>query len=144
MWQIWLIIVIILLIMTFRHPSSLIICFFISSILTFIISLFLNNLLLEILSHLVLSLISHIFLSTHLSIFNLSSLTFHATTDSLINQTGIVTKSINNHPFNTGLVYINKETWIASSIQPIKEGTSVRVTNVQGVRIHVTPIHKSH
>ena len=142
MWQIWLIIVIILLITAFRHPSSLIICFFISSTLTFIFSLFFNNLLLEFFFFLLVALISHFFLSTHTSTFNPSSLTFHTTTDSLINQTGIVTKSISTHPFDTGLVHINKEAWIASSICPIKEGTSVKVTSVQGLRLHVTPIHK--
>lgn len=140
MWQIWLIIIIILLITAHRYPGSIIFCFFITSIGTIILSLFINNLFIEIIIFFFCSLIIHAILLRFFPHSNYSSLASLITTDHLINQIGIVTKPISGSLLNSGLVYINNETWCAISNSPIKEGIHVQVVAVHGLRLTVIPI----
>lgn len=145
MWQIWLIITIILLIASFRHPSSRIICLFITSTLTLALSFFLANFLLDIIIFFLITAFIQLLLQKHLLRLQNSPNLLMANTNDLINQTGIVIKPIGNHPFDTGLVHINHEIWIASSCCPISKGTTVQVINIQGLRISVIPLsHMPH
>lgn len=143
MYQIWFIIVIILLIEAFRHPSSAIASFSIASIPTLIISLFLNNLLLEIILFIFFTISIRLYFSNKLSKLDCLFHFSYNNTDCLIQQTGTVIKSIGIHPFDTGLVHINNENWIAWSSTPIKEGNLVQVQAVQGVRLNVIPCTSS-
>ena len=142
MWQTWVIIVIILLITTLRHPSSLIIYFFIASIITFISSFFLNNLLLTIFIFLFSATCIGLLCSKHLLQFNHLPQLYCDNSNILLSQTGTVIKPISLHPFSTGLVYINNETWIATSHTALTKGTIVQVVEIQGLRLHVIPFSK--
>jgi len=140
MWQVWLIIVIILLISTYRYPGPLIFYFLSASSCILLISFFLNNLLLETTCLLLLTFLIHLIMThlvpskTHMSISR------SINTDSLINQIGIVTKTNGSMPFESGLVCLNNETWSAISSYKLKVGTHVKVIGVQGVRLLVIPI----
>ena len=142
MWQTWVIIVIILLITTLRHSSSLIIYFFIASIITFISSFFLNNLLLTIFIFLFSAACVGLVCSKRLLQVNHLPKLYCDNSNILLNQTGTVIKPIDIRPFNTGLVYINNETWIATSRTALTEGSPVQVVEVQGLRLHVIPLSK--
>lgn len=139
MWQIWLIIVIILLISTYRYPRSFIFCFFIASIVSFLTSLFLNNLLLTCILFIVLA--SCLTFATHyfLQNFFLSKSSIPYNSNTLINQTGIVIKTITNNPLESGLVRINNETWPATSHSIIPSGSPIQVIAIQGLRLLVIP-----
>lgn len=142
MWQIWIIIVIILLITSYRYHSYLLFYFFLASIATFIFTLFIHNLLLQTLFFIVCSLIFHLLPHNILPIF-LSYPTLQvANSNSLINQTGIVTRSIGTSPFQSGLVQVNQDIWPAVSLLSIEEGKPVKIVSVQGVHLLVTPLSK--
>lgn len=140
MWQIWFLIVIILLITSYRHPSFFSICYFFSACLTFLSTFMISNLLLEtffffscaILSsnlchHLALS-----YISRHLSLISSS--------DSLISKRGVVIRSISSSPFNLGLVKIKNEIWLAHANRPISKGIEVMPIAIEGIRLIVVPL----
>lgn len=59
--------------------------------------------------------------------------------DALINQTGIVTKTITPH--NPGQVKISGEIWRALSTANLATGTEITVKSVDGVTLIVAPSH---
>lgn len=138
MWQIWLIIVIILLITVYRYPSSFIFSTFIATSCTLLTSFFIHNLLLELaflLCFFILSsLVGHFF--PH---FLYSNPPTTSNTDILLNTIGTVTKYIPGTPLESGAVRLNDETWQAVSSTPISENTPVKVVAIQGVRLTVIP-----
>ena len=142
MWQIWFLIIIILLIAFYRYPSSLIFSFFITSIAIHFLSFILHNLLLECLFTSVSLIIQTIINRVHL---HLSHNRFNNTINSniLINQTGIITKTINNSFLGSGLIRLNNETWCAIASSRIPKGTIVKVIAINGLRLTVTPLDSS-
>lgn len=143
MWQIWFLIIIILLIAFYRYPSSLIFSFFITSIAIHFLSFILHNLLLECLLFTSVSLIIQTIINrVHL---HLSHNRFNNTINSniLINQTGIITKTINNSFLGSGLIRLNNETWCTIASSRIPKGTIVKVIAINGLRLTVTPLDSS-
>ena len=142
MWQIWLLIVIIILLTTYRYPSSFIFSIFIASLCPFISSFILNNLLLETLIFIISTLLAASIHTLFLTHFHPLPKHIHTSSRCLIEQTGIIIKPIYNTPLQSGLVQINHETWPATSSSNLSEGLRVKVIGVQGVRLVVTPLNE--
>jgi len=56
--------------------------------------------------------------------------------EGLIGETGIVKKDLNPE----GLILIHGELWKAVGLQPLSEGTRVRITRVEGLLVEVEPV----
>lgn len=144
MWQVWLLIVIILLITIHRHPSFFSFCYFFSACLTCLLALLISNLLLETFfffsCSIIFSTLCHHFtlryISRHLSLISSSDL--------LLAKRGIVIHPISSSPFNLGLVKIKNEIWLAHSETPLTNGTVVKPIAIQGIRLLVMPISTSN
>lgn len=140
MWQTWLIVVIILLIATYRHPSYSLFYWFQASSIQLMSSFFTHNLLLECFCFILLYwIISHLpiphFIMHYLK---LQKPLLHS--DELVHQIGQVVQSIDASANYHGLVKINRSIWIATSTMPIKKGTLVQAQSIEGLRLIVQPL----
>jgi len=58
--------------------------------------------------------------------------------EELIGSSGVVTAELKTGA--EGLVRVHGELWRAQSSQPVQEGTTVRVTKVEGLKLYVEPV----
>lgn len=143
MWQIWLIIAGICLIIEIMTVGFLIFWFAIGALLAMIVSLFTTNLIIQT---------SVFILSSTILIFTTKPFVqkfvnkkegIKTNVYSIVGKTGIVTQNIDSIQ-SLGQVKVNGEVWSAIGLNDtdIPQGTEVKIKEIKGVKVIVTPIKK--
>ena len=136
MWQLWLIIFIIFLLMRYFYPHTSIFLFSLSACVTLIFAFFINNLILTtLLFILTLYFLNGIFLILRIKTAPLPTSFSRA----LCHQKGIVLKPPQSGFFEPGIARVNHHIWIISSNTILHKGQTVQVIAVEGVRLIVSP-----
>lgn len=131
---IWALIIILLIALEFITVEFIAFWYVLSAIISYIISFFSGNFLLQFLIFIV-------FGTLFMLIFKDKTIAFLkknkviTTSDKLIGELGIVTKTISKKQF--GEVKVNKKKWTAYSDENIGKGTKVRILSVSGVKLKV-------
>ena len=131
---IWALIIILLIALEFITVEFIAFWYVLSAIISYIISFFSGNFLLQFLIFIV-------FGTLFMLIFKDKTIAFLkknkviTTSDKLIGEQGIVTKTISKKQF--GEVKVNKKKWTAYSDENIVKGTKVRILSVSGVKLKV-------
>lgn len=143
MWQIWLIIAGICLIIEIMTVGFLIFWFAIGAILAMIVSLFTNNLIIQtsvfVLSSTILIFATKPFVQKFVNKKNDMKTNVYST----VGKTGIVIKDIDSVQ-SLGQVKVAGEVWSAIGLNDINipQGTEVEIKEIKGVKAIVTPIQK--
>lgn len=138
MWQIWFVIVIILLITLYFYPNSFLCYTFFTSLVAFMFSLWIPNLILTTSLFILLSAFFKLaqmfirFPSQHIKFFLLKTCILH--------QTGIVISEYHRKPLETGFAKINHEIWPITSYHALNKGQLIQVESIQGIKLIVTPL----
>lgn len=141
MWQIWLIIAGICLIIEIITVGFLVFWFAIGSLFAMIVSLFTSNLIIQtsvfVISSTILIFATKPFVRKFANNNNLVKTNVY----SIIGKVGIVTEDINSIN-STGQIKVEGETWSAlgENDTNIEKGTEVKILEVKGVKVIVTPI----
>ena len=131
---IWALIIILLIALEFITVEFIAFWYVLSAIISYIISFFSGNFLLQFLIFIV-------FGTLFMLIFKDKTIAFLkknkviTTSDKLIGEQGIVTKTISKKQF--GEVKVNKKKWTAYSDENISKGTKVKILSVSGVKLKV-------
>ena len=141
MWQIWLIIAGICLIIEIITVGCWVFWFAIGSLFAMIVSLFTSNLIIQtsvfVRSSTILIFATKPFVRKFANNNNLVKTNVY----SIIGKVGIVTEDINSIN-STGQIKVEGETWSAlgENDTNIEKGTEVKILEVKGVKVIVTPI----
>lgn len=141
MWQIWLIIAGICLIIEIITVGFLVFWFAIGSLFAMIVSLFTSNLIIQtsvfVISSTILIFATKPFVRKFANNNNLVKTNVY----SIIGKVGIVTEDINSIN-STGQIKVEGETWSAlgENDTNIEKGTEVKILEVKGVKVIVAPI----
>lgn len=144
MWQIWLIIAGICLIIEIITVGFLVFWFAIGSLFAMIVSLFTSNLIIQtsvfVISSTILIFATKPFVRKFANNNNLVKTNVY----SIIGKVGIVTEDINSIN-STGQIKVEGETWSAlgENDTNIEKGTEVEILKVKGVKVIVTPIRST-
>ena len=131
---IWALIIILLIALEFITVEFIAFWYILSAIISYIISFFSGNFLLQFLIFIVLgTLFMLIFKDKTIAFLNKNKVI--TTSDKLIGEQGIVTKTISKKQF--GEVKVKKKKWTAYSDENISKGTKVKILSVSGVKLKV-------
>ena len=143
MWQIWLIIAGICLIIEIITVGFLIFWFAIGSLLAMVVSLFTDNLIIQtsvfVISSTILIFVTKPFVNKFVNQKN----TIQTNVYSTIGKIGIVTKEISSIN-SIGQIKVDGEIWSAIGFNDmnIPQGTEVEIKEIKGVKAIVSPIQK--
>lgn len=136
MWQLWLIILIILLLTLYFYPNTSIFFFSLSACISLIFALFMDNLIITTFSFI----LTLCFLnSMHIILRAKATHSPISLSHALLHQKGIVLKPPQACFFEPGIMRIHHHIWMISSSTPLHKGQVVKVIEVQGVRLIVSP-----
>ena len=138
MWQIWFVIVIILLITLYFYPNSFLCYTFFASSVVFMFSLWIPNLILTTSLFILLSIFFKI--TQQFINFPFQRIKFFLPKTCILHQTGIVIGDYQGKPLETGFAKINHEIWPITSYQALNKGQLIQVESIQGIKLIVTPI----
>ncbi len=143
MWQIWLIIAGICLIIEIITVGFLIFWLAIGALFAMFISLFTDNLIIQTATFVISSGILILTTKPFVKKFIHNKNTIKTNVYSNIGKTGIVTKDINSM-HSLGQIKVDGEVWSAIGINDmcIAQGTEVEIKEIQGVKAIVSPIEK--
>lgn len=143
MWQIWLIISGVCLIIEIMTAGFLIFWFAIGALLAMITSLFTNNLVIQTSVFVISSTILIFATKPLVQKFVGNKNDIKTNVYSTVGKTGIVTKSIDSIQC-LGQVKVEGETWSAIGLNDmnISQGTEVEIKEIKGVKAIVAPIQK--
>lgn len=131
---IWALIIILLIALEFITVEFIAFWYVLSAIISYIISFFSGNFLLQFLIFIVFgTLFMLIFKDKTIAFLNKNKVI--TTSDKLIGEQGIVTKTISKKQF--GEVKVKKKKWTAYSDENISKGTKVKILSVSGVKLKV-------
>lgn len=142
MWQIWLIIAGVCLIIEIMTTGFLVFWLSIGALISMIVSIFTENLLIQtsvfVISSTILIFATRPFVKKFAKTKNVKTNAF-----SIIGQNGIVIKDIDSIN-SKGQVKIDGETWsaVGKNDIDIPKGTEIEVVEIKGVKAIVTPIKK--
>ena len=142
MWQIWLIIAGVCLIIEIMTTGFLVFWLAIGALISMIVSLFTDSILIQtavfVISSAILIFATKPFVKKFAKTKNVKTNAF-----SIIGQNGIVTKEIDSINAK-GQVKIDGETWsaVGKDDMDIPKGTEVEVLEIKGVKAVVTPVKK--
>lgn len=141
MWQIWLILAGVCIIIEFMTVGFLIFWFSIGSLFAMITSFFTDNIIIQTTVFIVSSTILLFATKPFVRKFASTNNTVKTNVYSIIGKTGIVIEEINPIKF-TGQIKVKGETWSASTNNntTIPKGSEVEVLEIKGVKTIVTPI----
>lgn len=140
MWQIWLIIAGICLIVEMLTVGFLVFWFAIGALVTMILSFFIDNIVIQTAVFIISSTILIFATKPFVKKFASSTPNVKTNVYSIIEKTGIVTQDINSIE-RTGQVKVDGEVWsaIGENDSNIPKGTEVKVLEIKGVKAIVTP-----
>jgi membrane protein implicated in regulation of membrane protease activity len=141
MWQIWLIIAGVCLIIEIITTGFLVFWFSIGSLFAMIVSLFTDNIIIQTTVFVISSTILIFATKPFLKKFAKHDNTIKTNVYSIIGKTGIVVADID--PINsTGQIKVDGEVWSAISDKDISipKGTEVEIKEIKGVKAIVSPI----
>ena len=142
MWQIWLVIAGVCLVIEIMTTGFLVFWLAIGALISMIVSLFTNSILIQtavfVISSAILIFATKPFVKKFAKTKNVKTNAF-----SIIGQNGIVTKEIDSIN-SKGQVKIDGETWsaVGKDDMNIPKGTEVEVLEIKGVKAVVTPVKK--
>ena len=142
MWQIWLVIAGVCLVIEIMTTGFLVFWLAIGALISMIVSLFTDSILIQtavfVISSAILIFATKPFVKKFAKTKNVKTNAF-----SIIGQNGIVTKEIDSINAK-GQVKIDGETWsaVGKDDMDIPKGTEVEVLEIKGVKAVVTPIKK--
>ena len=142
MWQIWLVIAGVCLVIEIMTTGFLVFWLAIGALISMIVSLFTNSILIQtavfVISSAILIFATKPFVKKFAKTKNVKTNAF-----SIIGQNGIVTKEIDSIN-SKGQVKIDGETWsaVGKDDMDIPKGTEVEVLEIKGVKAVVTPVKK--
>ena len=142
MWQIWLVIAGVCLVIEIMTAGFLVFWLAIGALISMIVSLFTDSILIQtavfVISSAILIFATKPFVKKFAKTKNVKTNAF-----SIIGQNGIVTKEIDSINAK-GQVKIDGETWsaVGKDDMDIPKGTEVEVLEIKGVKAVVTPIKK--
>lgn len=143
MWQIWLIIAGVCLVIEIMTVGFLVFWFAIGSLFAMIVSFFTNNLIIQTAVFVISSAILIFATKPFVKKFMNSKTDIKTNVYSSIGKTGIVTKDIDVLN-SVGQIKVDGELWTATSIDDknIPKGTEVEIKEIKGVKAIVAPIQK--
>ena len=142
MWQIWLVIAGVCLVIEIMTTGFLVFWLAIGALISMIVSLFTDSILIQtavfVISSAILIFATKPFVKKFAKTKNVKTNAF-----SIIGQNGIVTKEIDSIN-SKGQVKIDGETWsaVGKNDMDIPKGTEVEVLEIKGVKAVVTPVKK--
>ena len=136
-WVVWLIIVILLTLIEITTINLTTIWFVASGILALIVSLFVDNYILQFGIFVIVGVILLITTKPFLTKF-FKQHKVKTNIDRIIGMTGVVTQAIKKN--DDGEVKVDGKKWTAYADKAIKEGNSVKVLEIKGVKIKVEKI----
>ena len=142
MWQIWLIIVGICLIIEIFTVGFLIFWFSIGALIAMLISFFTTNIIIQTTVFIITSTILIFATKPFVKKFSKDENSIKTNVYSIIGKTGIVTEEIN--PIHSkGQIKVNGEVWsaISDSNTIIPENSKVEILEVKGVKAIVSPLN---
>lgn len=140
MWQIWLVISGICIILEIITVGFFIFWFAIGALFAMLISFFTNNLIIQTCIFLITSTLLIFVTKPFIKKFAVNNSEIKTNVYSIIGKTGIVIKDINPEE-GLGQVKIDGEVWSANTntASNISKGTKVEVKNIKGVKVIVAP-----
>ncbi len=143
MWQIWLIIAGVCLVIEIMTVGFLVFWFAIGALFAMIVSFFTNNLIIQTAVFVISSAILIFATKPFVKKFMNSKTDIKTNVYSSIGKTGIVTKDIDVLN-SAGQIKVDGELWTATSIdnKNIPQGTEVEIKDIKGVKAIVAPIQK--
>ncbi len=143
MWQIWLIIAGVCLVIEIMTVGFLIFWFAIGALLAMVVSLFTDNLIIQTTVFVISSGILIFATKPFIKKFVNNKNTIQTNVYSTIGKIGIVTKDIDSI-HSLGQVKVGGEVWSAVGIDDmnIPQGTEVEIKEIKGVKAIVSPIQK--
>ena len=143
MWQIWLIICGVCLIIEIITTGFLVFWFAIGALISMVVSIFTDNIIIQTAVFIIFSTILIFATKPFVNKFVHNKNSIKTNAFSLVGKNGIVTKDIDSINA-TGQVKINGETWSAIGLDDINisKDTEVRVEEIKGVKLIVSPIKK--
>ena len=143
MWQIWLIIAGICLVIEIITTGFLVFWFAIGALISMIVSLFIDNINIQTAIFIISSTILIFTTKPFVNKFIHNNESIKTNAFSLVGKNGIVTQDIDSIN-GTGQVKVNGETWSAIGIDEmnISKSTEVKIEEIKGVKLIVSPIQK--
>ena len=142
MWQFWLVLSGICLIIESFTLGFFVFWFSIGALFALIVSLFTTNIVIQSVVFIVSSTILLLLTKPLIKKFVKAPKTKTTNVYSIIGKEGIVLESIDNLN-STGKVKVNGELWSAISDSNIEKGETIKVLSVNGVKLKVEKIHIS-
>ena len=136
-WVVWLIIVILLALIEITTVNLTTIWFVVSGIIALIISLFVGNYIIQFAAFVIVGVILLVTNKPFLTKF-FKQHKVKTNIDRIIGMTGVVTQAIKKN--DDGEVKVDGKKWTAYADKAIKEGNSVKVLEIKGVKIKVEKI----
>ncbi len=144
MWILWLIVAIIFSIAEMIYSGFFLLWFAIGGFCSMIISLIFpnSNMFVQGGIFLIVSVSLLLTLTKKFTKKYSNSETIPTNIDKLIGKTGVVIQSIGKDAYETGLVKLDGEIWsaVSSNGSPILKGSSVKIQEIKGVKLIVTPL----
>ena len=144
MWQIWLIIAGVCLIIEIMTVGFLIFWFAIGALFAMVTSFFFDDIILQtsvfVLSSTILVFATKPFVQKFVNRKDEIKTNVY----SIVGKTGIVTKEIASQPSQLGQIKVNGEIWSATTFDntSIPEGTEIEIKEIKGVKAIVAPLKK--
>lgn len=141
MWQIWLIIAGVCLVVEIMTVGFLIFWLAIGALVAMVVSLFIDNLLIQTTVFVISSAILIFATKPFVKKFANNENAVKTNVYSIIGKVGLVTETIDS-VHSTGQIKVDGETWSALGANDsiIEKGTEVEVLEVKGVKTIVTPV----
>ena len=141
MWQIWLIIAGVCIILEMLTVGFLVFWFAIGALIAMVVSFFIDNVVIQSTIFLISSTILLFATKPFVEKFQKSSPNYKTNSASIEGEKGIVTSNINNAS-GKGQVKVHTEVWSAQSLDgnDIPSGTEITVEKIEGVKAIVKPI----
>ena len=143
MWQIWLIIAGICLVIEIITTGFLVFWFAIGALISMIVSLFIDNIIIQTAIFIISSTILIFATKPFVNKFLHNKTSIKTNAFSLVGKSGIVTQDIDSID-GTGQVKVSGETWSATGVDDINimKNTEVKIEEIKGVKLVVSPIKK--
>ena len=139
MWLIWLIAGGIFFVAEIFTAGFLIFWLGIGALIAMIVSIFCANILIQFIVFIMISTILIIFTRPLITKMISIKETIPTNIYNIIEKEGIVVENINNIDYS-GKVKVNGELWSAISDTPLEKGSKIKVIEVDGVKLKVTPL----
>ena len=136
-WVVWLIIVILLALIEITTVNLTTIWFVVSGIIALIISLFVGNYIIQFAAFVIVGVILLVTTKPFLTKF-FKQHEVKTNSDRIIGMTGVGSRAIKKN--DDGEVKVDGKKWTAYADKAIKEGNSVKVLEIKGVKIKVEKI----